>query len=162
MLTEYPLNVAAEMEYARKWAYSRNPAYYSFDNIGGDCTNFVSQCLYAGGAAMNYTRDAGWYYSSPRNRAAAWTGVEYFYQFMINNKSVGPYAKIVPLSEVQTGDVIQLGSGNRFYHSLLVVNVQGGEPHIATHTYDAFDRPLSSYQYEMSRCLHIVGSRKYV
>ena len=34
--------------YARKWAFSRNPAYFSFNQIGGDCTNFVSQYLYAG------------------------------------------------------------------------------------------------------------------
>lgn len=35
--------------YAHKYAYSRNPNYYNFDNIGGDCTNFVSQVLAAGG-----------------------------------------------------------------------------------------------------------------
>ncbi len=27
--------------YAREWAFSRNPEYYIFDEIGGDCTNFV-------------------------------------------------------------------------------------------------------------------------
>ena len=27
---------------------SRNPAYLDFHGLGGDCTNFVSQCLYAG------------------------------------------------------------------------------------------------------------------
>lgn len=36
------------VEYARRWAYDRNPQYYNFDPIGGDCTNFVSQCLFAG------------------------------------------------------------------------------------------------------------------
>jgi len=41
---------------------------------------------------MNYTRDIGWYYSSSQNRAAAWSGVEYLYKFLINNKGVGPYA----------------------------------------------------------------------
>ena len=30
--------------YAHKWAFGRNPAYYNFDKIGGDCTNFTSQC----------------------------------------------------------------------------------------------------------------------
>ena len=51
-MKEYPLNIKAEIEYARRWAFSANPAYYNFENIGGDCTNFVSQCLYAGGAVM--------------------------------------------------------------------------------------------------------------
>ena len=47
---------AKAVAYAHQWAYSRNPAYYDFSAIGGDCTNFVSQCLRAGGAPMNYTR----------------------------------------------------------------------------------------------------------
>lgn len=36
------------VEYARKWALGRNPLYYNYDNIGGDCTNFISQCLFEG------------------------------------------------------------------------------------------------------------------
>ncbi|MBR1931871.1 MAG: amidase domain-containing protein [Lachnospiraceae bacterium] len=162
MLIEYSLNVAREIEYAGKWAFSRNPAYYNFDKLGGDCTNFISQCLYAGGAVMNYTPDTGWYYGSLNNRAAAWTGVAYFYRFMLQNKKAGPYGRTVPVSEAQPGDIIQLGNSAVFYHSLLVIDIRHGEPYIATHTYDAFDRPLSSYQYQQSRCIHIIGARKYV
>jgi len=33
------------IEYAHKWSHGRNPVYYDFDNIGSDCTNFISQCL---------------------------------------------------------------------------------------------------------------------
>ena len=47
--------------YAHKWAYGRNPAYGDFSEMGGDCTNFVSQCLHAGGAPMNYTPTFGWF-----------------------------------------------------------------------------------------------------
>ena len=32
--------------YAHYWAYRRNPSYYDFEAIGGDCTNFVSQCIF--------------------------------------------------------------------------------------------------------------------
>ena len=35
------------IEYAKKWAYLRNPKYYNFDSVGGDCTSFASQCIYA-------------------------------------------------------------------------------------------------------------------
>lgn len=38
--------------YAHKWAYDRNPRYYNYDKIGGDCTNFASQCLLAGNGVM--------------------------------------------------------------------------------------------------------------
>ena len=161
MLIEYPLNVPAETAYAKKWAYSRNPAYYNFDNNGGDCTNFISQCLYAGGAVMNYTPDVGWYYNSPDDRAAAWTSVEYLYKFIVNNKGVGPFGKIIPLNEVQKGDVIQLGNSEKFYHSLLVVDIKNGTPYIAAHMNNAYGIPLSLYDYERERCIHIIGARKY-
>lgn len=42
--------------YARKWAFGRNSQYYDFSGLGGDCTNFVSQCLYAGSKVMNFIR----------------------------------------------------------------------------------------------------------
>lgn len=31
-MTEYALNISDEIAYARKWALSRNHAYYSFNN----------------------------------------------------------------------------------------------------------------------------------
>lgn len=161
MLVEYPLNVTAEIEYAGKWAYSRNPAFYNFDNVGGDCTNFISQCLYAGGAAMNYTRDTGWYYISADNRAAAWTSVEYLHKFLVTNNGVGPFGEIIPLREIRKGDIIQLGGGGGFYHSLLVIDVREGIPYVAAHMNDAYNVPLSAYSYERSRCIHVIGARKY-
>ena len=47
-MKEIQYNRTATYEYAKKWAYTRNPKYYSFDNIGGDCTIFISQCIYEG------------------------------------------------------------------------------------------------------------------
>jgi hypothetical protein len=150
--------------YAHKWAFLRNSNYYSFDLIGGDCTNFISQCLYAGCGVMNYTRDFGWYYRSSSDRAAAWAGVEYLFRFLTSNKAAGPYATQQPLSRTQPGDVIQLDfSGHIYSHSLLVVEA-GINPApdnilIATHTYDADYKPLSRYSYLGIRLLHIEGVR---
>lgn len=160
-MTEYRLNIPAEVAYARRWAFSHAPNYYSFEQLGGDCTNFVSQCIYAGGAVMNYTRDTGWYYRSPDDRAAAWTGVEYFFRFIVNNKSVGPFGRLVQLDGTGAGDVIQLGAGGRFYHSLFVIGVREGMPYVAAHTSPAFDRPLSSYTFEQLRCIGIQGARRW-
>ena len=42
-------NPSGAVNYAYQWAYSRNPNYYDYSNMGGDCANFVSQCLIAGG-----------------------------------------------------------------------------------------------------------------
>ncbi len=118
-----PYNREDAVAYAHKWALSRNPQYMSFSGIGGDCTNFVSQCLHAGGAPMNYLKTFGWYYVSPSDRAAAWTGVEFLYNFLTGGYSPGPYAtETEVLANLETGDVIQVAfTPGRFGHSLLVV-----------------------------------------
>lgn len=41
--------------YAHRWAYGRNPAFYDYEEIGGDCTNYASQCIYAGTRDELYT-----------------------------------------------------------------------------------------------------------
>ncbi len=147
--------------YAARWAFGRNPRYLSFNGIGGDCTSFVSQCLFAGGGVMNYQKDVGWYYSSPANRAAAWSSVPHLRRFLLQNRSVGPFARAVGLEELLPGDVIQLGREDRvWYHSLLVTGV-GDQLLVSAHSFDAHLRPLSSYQYFRAQGLHIEGFRSW-
>ena len=145
--------------YARRWALGRNPAFYDFEYIGGDCTNFVSQCIYAGAGVMNYTPVYGWFYNSLNDRTASWSGVEYLYNFIVTNVSVGPYGHVVSEYEVEPGDVIQLGkSDGDFYHTMLVLTTEP-EILIAAHSYDALNRPLSTYNYDVARYIHIDGVR---
>lgn len=54
ILREKEYNRELAINYAKEWAYKRNPNYYNFDAVSGDCTSFVSQCLYAGCQVMNY------------------------------------------------------------------------------------------------------------
>ena len=35
--------------YAKTYYHNYNRAFYNYNDAGGDCTNFVSQCLQAGG-----------------------------------------------------------------------------------------------------------------
>ncbi len=157
-ISEYDRGAA--VAYAKKWAFARNPAYYNFDRIGGDCTNYASQCLHAGGGLMNYTPTFGWYYISVNDRAPAWTGVEYFYNFLINNQSTGPFAEERPLDRLETGDFIQLGKATGdFYHTPIICGFRRGEPLLAAHTYDAYNRALSTYSYQRVRGIHILGIR---
>lgn len=150
------------VSYAKKWALSRNPDYYNFENIGGDCTNFISQCLYAGSAVMNYTPTFGWFYTDAENRTASWTGVEFLYNFLVSNKSVGPFAVETDKYSLTYGDVIQLGRADgSFYHSLIVLSNNYGNIQVAAHTYDTVDTPLSEYVYNNIRFLHIQGVRKW-
>lgn len=158
-MREIPYDRYAAVYYARKWAFGRNPAFYDFENIGGDCTNFASQCIYAGCRVMNYTPTYGWYYISLERRAPAWTGVEYLRNFLVTNRSVGPYGKEVSEDGVMPGDIVQFGdSTGRFYHSPVIVATY---PQIllAAHSNDVLDVPLSYYSYERVRFLHIWGAR---
>lgn len=160
-MQDKPYDRTAAVAYARQWAMKRNPAYYDFENIGGDCTNFASQCIYAGGKVMNFTKTMGWYYRSVSDRTPSWSGVEYLFNFLVRNTSVGPFARVVSEKEILPGDVIQLGrQGGGFYHSPVVLSVV---PTIlvAAHTFDALDRPLYSYDYETIRFLHIEGVRTW-
>ena len=145
-------------EYAKKWAYSRNPRYYDFDPVGGDCTNFVSQCIYAGCNQMNYNRNNGWYYIDGNNKSPSWTGVEFLYKFLINNTSIGPSGFETNISNLDIGDVIQLSfNGLTFSHSLIVVQngVNIWDTLIAAHTYDVFGKRVAQYGFEKYRCIHI-------
>lgn len=164
-LEEIRYNRSKTVAYARKWAFSRNPEYHSFDSLGGDCTNFVSQCIFAGCGVMNYTADTGWYYISLNNRAAAWTGVEYLAKFLLTNTSYGPYAVQAELSQAQPGDVIQLSfDGERYGHSLLVLTTSSNPSDItiAAHTFNSLDRKLGTYTYKSARLLSIVAARRTV
>lgn len=150
----------AAVAYAKKWAYGRNPAFYDFTRIGGDCTNFASQCIFAGAGIMNFTPVTGWFYRSTNDRTASWTGVEYLYNFLTQNQGIGPYAEEVPLSGLQIGDIVQLGRATGdFYHSPVVVGFNRGEILVAAHTFDTYGRRLSSYSFERSRGIHIIKVR---
>ena len=168
MTVEIPYNREKAVEYARRWALSRNPLFIDFTGIGGNCTNFVSQCIFAGAPVMNFTETFGWYYVSPEERAPAWSGVDELYdflvgtpQFMAENGGLGPYGveATMPM-QVQIGDVIQLRNrAGEFYHTLIISGFSGGDVLVCAQSDDALDRPLSSYSYAGLRVIHIEGAR---
>ena len=154
-------NRAAAVAYANEWAYRRNPEYFDFSDLGGNCTNFASQCLYAGSGVMNYTPIYGWYYISLNNRAPAWAGVDELYRFLTTNRGAGPRGRVTGLDAIRDGDIIQLkfDEGTRFDHSPVVVDAGDNTPSgilVAANSYDANCRPLSTYNYVDMRPIHIV------
>lgn len=168
MLVTKPYNRARAVEYARRWALDRNPLFTDFTGIGGNCTNFVSQAVLAGSCVMNYTKDFGWYYISREERAPAWSGVEYFYDFMTGNPlfanengGTGPFATVVEREAVELGDVIQYANeAGDWYHTVIVTGFDGDEILISAQSDDALDRPVSSYRQAVTkRYLHMEGVR---
>lgn len=167
MIVYKEYNRARAVEYARRWALSRNPLFTNFAGRGGDCTNFVSQCIYAGSCQMNFTPDYGWYYITETDRAPAWSSVEFFYDFFTGrsdfitmNGGVGPYGFEVDSTGAIEGDVVQLADDTGdFYHTLIISGFSDGQTLVCAHTNDALDKPLSSYNFASLRYIHIEGVR---
>lgn len=160
-----PYDRKAAVEYARTWAMARNPEYYDYEKLGGDCTNFVSQCIYAGSGVMNFKPTLGWYYSGANSHSPSWTGVEYLYNYLIRKTGIGPVGSIVDMQDVEIGDISQFSSHSpRFTHSQIIVSVGKGKGLddilIATHSVDSLDRALSTYPVREIRFIHITGVRE--
>lgn len=154
----------AAVAYARQWAMSRNPQYYDYEKLGGDCTNFASQCIFAGGGVMNYKPTFGWYYNSANDHSPSWTGVEYLYNFLMTKTGAGPVGREVDMAQAEPGDISQFAdTSSRFSHTQVITAV-GGKPSldnilICAHTFDSLDRALSTYQFLKIRFIHIEGIR---
>ena len=78
---------------------------------------------------------------------------------------MGPIGEPCGLEQLRQGDLIQLSfKGTEFQHSPIVVSV--GNPAtpenvlIAAHSYDADNRPLSTYEYREIRFVHILGTMR--
>ena len=156
-------NQLKAVEYAHLWAYSHNPAFYNYEFLGGDCTNFISQCLYAGCGVMNYMPTFGWYYIDANRKSPSWTGVKFLQQFLLRPEhSIGPVGIEVSKKDLEIGDVIQLSfDGIHFSHSLIVVSIFnsyfGKEYFVAAHSDAADHRPLYTYRFRKIRYIHIEG-----
>ena len=139
-------------QYVYDYTGSFNPNYTNYTNYGGDCTNFVSQVLAAGGMPMTQsvsnptTND--WYYYGPNwgtQRTATWTDAHQFRYYWADVNGVGSikanaflklkagefdtYSKWMQLYRyLEPGDIIQYvrPSDWKTYHS------QAIEPHTKT------------------------------
>jgi hypothetical protein len=147
----------AAARYAIKYALNHNPEWPSDAGLGGDCTNFVSQALYAGGWTMirrgtilGSERDGGSWYSgragsSPRDRSRTWAAAANFAQFL----QAGGRARRCAISELALADVVQLKRFNTIYHTVIVTGMlpdsvtKKSMPFVTYHSRDVLQRPLS-------------------
>ncbi|MFS0645616.1 amidase domain-containing protein [Siminovitchia sp. 179-K 8D1 HS] len=125
------------VRYAERWWNDYNPAYIKFEV---DCTNYVSQCLHAGGAPMRGypNRSNGWWYRN-RNWSFSWSVANALKAYLQHSKT-GLRAKEVddPL-ELQLGDVIcyDFQGDGRFDHNTIVTGKDAnGMPLVNAHTYN--------------------------
>jgi hypothetical protein len=127
--------------YADRWWNEGNPAYEQFEV---NCTSYVSQCIFAGNAPMNYTgkRGSGWWYKG-RSSGQEWWSYSWavshaFTQYLAVARKSGLQAKETQSAEeLQLGDVITYdwnGDG-RFQHSTIVTAFDSaGQPLVNANT----------------------------
>ena len=155
-MIEYNRKLA--VDYARRYALNYNPKYFHFAGMGGDCTNYISQCLLAGGGVMNYDKYYGWFYINKDNRAPSWTSVKYFQRFLLTHNFPGFVAKVVPIDQLDVGDIIQIRQNpTEFNHTVIITRITSREIYVCAHSNDALDKPLSSYQYIELKGIHIIS-----
>ena len=109
------------VRYAERWWDDYNPQYKKFED---NCTNFVSQCLHAGGAPMtgHPNRNKGWWYRH-KNWSLSWT-VAHSLRWHLSGAKTGLRAKEMSKpEELMKGDVIcyDFDGDGRWQHNTIVV-----------------------------------------
>jgi len=142
------------VQYALKYAINYNPEWPSDKGYGGDCTNFVSQALHAGGWTMVYPGSlfgGAQLWHSPKagtsrmwmNRSRSWAAASNFNDYLGRSDR----ATRCKVSELTFGDVVLLKDYGIVYHTMIVTDMQpiGGTitPILTYHTTDTLAKPIS-------------------
>ena len=112
--------------YQNKWWNKRNSKYKNWDSMGGDCTNYASQVLHAGGAPYDKTGKLRWYAGN-----TTWIRVVELRNYLLKNTYTGPFGKKVSKrSSLTCGDLIQLGNS----HTVVIYKGGMNDPYVTAHT----------------------------
>ncbi|WKY43461.1 amidase domain-containing protein [Eubacteriaceae bacterium ES2] len=169
----------AAVAYAMKWVdpvdVVRNDSVYGvYDSYGGNCNNYISQCLVAGDIPMDTEGDLyeqwKWYgenvdaYEEEYGRSPSFTGVNEFYSYASDNSGFGMVAIVDDnLYSGQAGDILQYGYDDNWMHSVIVTDVVENSDGstvdylINSNTTDRINYPASAYGYAQMRIIKIVG-----
>jgi hypothetical protein len=127
-------NVDEACTYAETYALNPNPNYKSFEGIGGDCTNFISQILHAGG----FKETPIW-----KPYTNAWVRVEEIYSYLTSQK-LG--IKLPNDSYLDRGCLIQFYTptiGKYFHNGFITYKLQNNDCLYCCHSYNKLNYPLS-------------------
>ncbi|MGL4606313.1 MAG: amidase domain-containing protein [Eubacteriaceae bacterium] len=166
------------VEYAQVWAIpenaDRNSLWGLYDFTGGNCNNFISQCLFEGGIPRDYfgENNAQWkwydeefsWFEEPSGYTDAWVGVEEFWIYANLNADFGLVAdtNINPFLG-EKGDILQLGALGEWRHSVIISEVIKDSKGkvvdylIDSNTTDRLNYPVSAYGYPEIRLIKIHG-----
>ncbi|MFI9752234.1 amidase domain-containing protein [Streptomyces collinus] len=133
--------------YAEKhWnAYNKDYPDFNGRGAGGDCTNFVSQSLKAGGwkHVPGYVYDYTRWFGNADIQSHSFIGVNEWSWFTQNSKRTTPLANVYQL---EVGDVLQVDfdkDGSKD-HTMIVTYKSGGVPYLTYHSNNTLRRSVAS------------------
>lgn len=133
--------------YAEKYwnVYNKDYPDFSGHGAGGDCTNFVSQSLKAGGwkHAPGYVYDYTKWFGNADIQSDSFVGVNEWSWFAQNSKRTKPLANVFQL---EVGDVLQIDfdrDGSKD-HTMIVTYRSGGVPYVTYHSNNTLRRSVAS------------------
>ncbi|MHA0858142.1 amidase domain-containing protein [Paenibacillus sp. CMAA1364] len=136
----------AAVAYADRWWDSENPEFIAF---AVNCTNYISQCLFAGGAPINYTgnRATGWWYKGYSGGKEWWSyswAVANSLSNLLTSSNSGLRAEVVDRAEkLMLGDIIIYdwdGDGTYQHSTIVTAFDAGGMPLVNAHTINSKHR----------------------
>lgn len=141
-------NYTAMVNYAKKYGLRGNTGLRTY---GQDCTNFISQAVYAGGwtqkpGSMSERGDTRkwWYGNYTYTTSYSWAGAENWYWFGRNS---GRTKHVPSVWDLFPSDVLQADWGpnpnGNINHTMMVTGRQGGMLYLTYHTPNSVDVPLS-------------------
>lgn len=159
------LNRSAIVNYAYAYWQNYNSSYRNFNNSGtrgGDCTNFVSQAVRAGGwTDVNgwYRDNRYWWYNS-FNQTWTWINAHYWAVFTANRPRSYTARYI---SDLVPGDILQVDfeRDGTIDHSMIVTKKDSsGTIYITYHSNNTKDRSFWDF-YNANRSAWYYGRRLY-
>lgn len=146
--------------YAYKNAKNGVPGSWYFAYAGGDCTNFASQSLKAGGWTMKdlgHTNDLSWYYVSyaPFLSSHTWGGADNFHSYLARSGR----ASTSNIYSLEKGDIAQIdyGCDNVWEHTMIVTDKRNGEIYLCYHTPDNKDVSFTTVKERAERQAREIG-----
>ncbi|WP_215455174.1 amidase domain-containing protein [Streptomyces sp. ATCC 21386] len=146
-LTGGAYNYRAMATYTEQYWRNYNPAYRKYNAAGGDCTNYLSQGLLAGGwkqiSTVTPEEYDTWYYAS-NGTADAWIGVNEWSWFTQTAKRTTPLANVY---QMDIGDVLQVDfnrDGSKDHSMMTTYRSSSGVPYLTYHDADTYRRSVAS------------------
>ena len=162
---DHPYDRAAAEQYMRQYDHQRNDRWYAYDDVGGNCMNFGSQVLSAGGIPpVSGGYETGWYYFSSSDVTLPWVNVGGFLDLAASHTGSGLVAAAdAPYFTGEVGDIITMGVEEPRNHTTVICGIltddagQTVDYLLCSNTANLRNYPASAYYYANRQLTKILG-----